>query len=223
MEVAIFFGVLLVIGGVAIFAKHRHSANWQKVAKRLGLGFEDSTWLGHPRLYGKFRDVDVDVMIETVGHGNQKQVYTEVQAPVSGLAPRGLTVYREGLFQKLGKAIGGEDIQVGDAELDKAFIIKGEDPRAVVELFRHPSLKRALLIGQRRHQTLRVDYPRVRIRARGRTTNTDTLESYIRTVVDLAVSIDEASGARETPAEPAALEPGERFGPPAKASGDDWW
>ncbi|QDG54087.1 hypothetical protein FIV42_26100 [Persicimonas caeni] len=229
MEVGIFFGVLLAIVGSIAATKHIQSSTWQKVAQKLGLGFEDSTWFGHPKLYGKFRDTDVDVTIEVVGSGKSKQIYTVVEAPLSGLAPYGLKVYQEGMWEKMEKLIGGDDIQVGDPELDKAFIIQGNDAEKISEVLTAPSVKRSLIVGQRRHRTLRIDFPRVRLRQGGRTLSVSKLESYIRTVVDLAVCINEASGARPVeqskkdalepsihhPEPPDSSGPPARFGPPA--------
>lgn len=178
--------------GAAVWTRYRQSSVWKKVARKLGLGISDTGFSSQPSIYGEFRGRNVSVQTEIVGSGKNKAVYTVVQAPFTGLAPSGLLVYREGFAQKMGKMFGGEDIQIGDPELDDTFIIRGNSSREVSDLLTTPSVKRALLIGIKRSDKLRLEASAVRIRAGGRTTNAERLESYIRTVVDVALCINEA-------------------------------
>jgi hypothetical protein len=57
------------------------------------------------------------------------------------------TVYRKGAFSGLGKLLGMQDVEVGDAEFDEAFIIQGSDEARVRTLLADPKL-RALIAAQ---------------------------------------------------------------------------
>jgi len=45
------------------------------------------------------------------------------------------TIYRRGLFSDLGKLLGMQDIEIGDAEFDRDFVIKGNNEAQVLTLF----------------------------------------------------------------------------------------
>jgi hypothetical protein len=70
--------------------------------------------------------------------------YTRMRAPY--LNPEGFrfTIYRKGLFSKFGKLLGMQDIEVGDVELDEAFIIKATDEWKVRELLSNPKVRQML-------------------------------------------------------------------------------
>ncbi len=52
-------------------------------------------------------------------------VFTRMRAPYVNPSGFRFTVYRKGLFSGIGKWLGMQDIEVGDAAFDEAFIIKG--------------------------------------------------------------------------------------------------
>ena len=71
----------------------------------------------------------------TVSMGGHSHItYTRIRAPY--LNPEGFrfTIYRESLFSGLGKLFGMQDIEVGDPEFDRAFIVKGNDESRVIHL-----------------------------------------------------------------------------------------
>jgi hypothetical protein len=53
----------------------------------------------------------------------------DVPAPISRVS-----ITREGLFSKIARAVGIEDVEVGDPEFDKAFKVKAADPSVAREL-----------------------------------------------------------------------------------------
>jgi hypothetical protein len=192
VEVLIFIAVFVVIIGFSFWMKHRQRANWQTVAHELGLQFIEGGLFTNPSMQGTYRGADLSVRIVTSGTGKNKRVYTVVEVPLSGLVPVDLEVYREGFFQKVGKVIGGEDIQVGDADLDDTFIIKGTERDKVRDLLTSPNVKSRLLSAQSKCSTFRIGVGNVRIRERGRTANPNKLRGYIRTVVATANALEEA-------------------------------
>ncbi|MBI5252198.1 MAG: hypothetical protein HY912_22110 [Desulfomonile tiedjei] len=65
-----------------------------------------------------------------LSRGEDTRIFTRMQIMLPGL-PRGLRVYRETQWSKLGKAVGMQDIITGDPEFDRAFMVKGNDVTAV--------------------------------------------------------------------------------------------
>jgi hypothetical protein len=196
VEVFFFVAIFVVIIGISWWSKHRQSTNWKTVAHEFGLQFIEGGIFSNPSMYGTYRGAQVNVETEVSGSGKNKSVYTVVEVALSGLVPINMEVYREGFFQKMGKAIGGDDIQVGDADLDKAFIIKGADEDKIRKLVTNPKVKARLLSAQSKYSTFRIDMGNVRVRESGRTSNMEKLRGYIRTVIAAANTIEEVCGAK---------------------------
>jgi hypothetical protein len=87
------------------------------------------SWMRTPlRLEGNYRNFSMKIYNYTVGSGKNSTTYST--ARIIGPNPKNLTFefHREGMFSKLGKLVGMEDIQSGDKEFDKKFIIKSSNP-----------------------------------------------------------------------------------------------
>lgn len=80
---------------------------------------------------------------------------------VSGRLPAGLKVTEADALSRLGVWLGvGQDIEIGEAVLDKRLIIRGADPQAVRALLTEPFVRAALvsLLAHRdRYQHLVID------------------------------------------------------------------
>jgi hypothetical protein len=53
------------------------------------------------------------------------KTYFNVTRP--GRLPFDMKVWREHVLEKIGKAVGNQDIEVGDEAFDKAFLVRGND------------------------------------------------------------------------------------------------
>jgi hypothetical protein len=78
-----------------------------------------------------------------LSRGEDTRIFTRMHIKLPGL-PRGLRVYRETPWTKLGKAVGMQDIVTGDPEFDRHFVVKGRDPQGIVH-YLTPSRRIALL------------------------------------------------------------------------------
>lgn len=80
---------------------------------------------------------------------------------VSGRLPAGLKVTEADALSRLGVWLGvGQDLEIGEAALDKRLIIRGADPQAVRALLTEPFVRAALvsLLAHRdRYQDLVID------------------------------------------------------------------
>jgi hypothetical protein len=76
--------------------------------------------------------------------GDAIKIFSRMKIELSGL-PRGLRVYRETTWSKLGKALGMQDIATGDSRFDSSFVIKGKDPTEVLT-YLTPGRRMALLM-----------------------------------------------------------------------------
>ncbi len=79
--------------------------------------------------------------------GAQRYIYTTTYrvALNPNHVPLGLNVFKEGFTSKLGKMVGGQDIQLNDEVFDKTFIIRGNSDNEVREFFERPNIKKYLI------------------------------------------------------------------------------
>jgi hypothetical protein len=76
-----------------------------------------------------------------------KAHWTRLRAPYVNPLGFRFRVYRKSAFSDLGKMLGMQDITIGDAPFDDAFIIQGNAEARVRELLADPKL-RALIAAQ---------------------------------------------------------------------------
>jgi hypothetical protein len=156
--------VLAVVGGAAY---HKHLAGvWLGFANRHGLTFSGGGWLSSNRINGTIDGRAVNVWTFTRGHGKNRSHHSamSLSLPHSD-APRGVHVYRETFFSKVGKVFGGQDIQIGDAEFDKAFMIKGDHEDDVREWLNYD--RQQAIISLRKHGGFELSESQLYVERRG--------------------------------------------------------
>lgn len=132
--------IFIVVRRAGRSSEKKINAHWQWLSEKLGglevVGGEplypDKKWLGFLRsplrLEGVFRNCNIKIYNYVVGSGKNSTTYSTVR--IVGPNPKGLSFHfhREGIFSKIGKTFGMQDIQTGDMTFDKMFIIKASDP-----------------------------------------------------------------------------------------------
>jgi hypothetical protein len=93
----------------------------------------------------------------TVSTGKSSHTYTRIRAPYVNRDGLRFTIYRAGFFSELGKMLGMEDIEVGDAFFDQAFIIQGNDPHRVRWLFSNPRIRELIHVQPAIHLSVKDD------------------------------------------------------------------
>jgi hypothetical protein len=228
IEMTLIFIAALIVGVVlGVWQMRKKNAAWQSIATTLGLTFVEGNLLQDPQLRGEFDGVSVHAKRVVESSGDSKRIYISVTAQIRGRIPPGMRIYHEGVFQKLGKAVGADDIQVGDDDLDGNFIFRGSDPRRIRALATEPGVKRALLVGHQHCKSLRVEDREVHLKERHHGTDQTRLISCIRLCVDVAKAIDEACATptQSSPAAATAAPSKPAVHQAATASDDpgDWW
>ncbi|MBW2453074.1 MAG: hypothetical protein JRI68_01110 [Deltaproteobacteria bacterium] len=109
------------------------------------MGVLDKVFLGVAM--GTFRDYDFYVYrnsrsSSSSGSGTYS-VHVQLFFPKA--ADLGLSIYRERFWSKVGKFLGAQDIQSGNADLDPLVMIKAEAEGQAQRMMQEPELQRALL------------------------------------------------------------------------------
>ena len=130
----LFIGVIIAVVVVAVKNKQAQLLSWREFSKDNHLKLLDAGTWSNPRLIGRFRDLHVTLQIEVQGSGKHKKTYTRAIARFDAAMPRGLSITSEGFTDRLAKLVGGQDIQIGHAELDRQLRIRAEDEPGVLRL-----------------------------------------------------------------------------------------
>lgn len=125
-------GVFIVAARSERQRRERVHAAWANVAERLEGEFvpgESSFWGAKrpPALTATIDNVEVTVDTFTVGSGKNKRSYTRIRAPATAPREVQMKVYAEQIFSSFARAVGFQDVHVGDAAFDDAFMVKASD------------------------------------------------------------------------------------------------
>lgn len=186
-----FFIIAAVIVVVVLSAKHQKkiTETWNGFARRHNMQFNGNRAAG---ISGYYSGVHFRVQTITRGSGKNRSTFTQYFAYVSAPMPAGLTLYKEGFFSSMGKMFGGADIQIGDGDIDRAFIIKGNDVLGVHNLLRNPHVKKALLYAIQRHPGLRIEERQILVEESGVTSRPDRMEALAQDLSYLAGTFNAA-------------------------------
>ena len=162
----IFVSVFVI--GVFIFAikyekkkRLQVAATYQKIADTFNLTFvpeqKGAFWsYTYPQVLGVIDDVQIRLMSYKTG-GKNKTTYTNLSLTSPANLPT-MKIVKKGVFQKIAKTFGAQDIIIGNDFLDEKFMFKCEDEdlflKAVDEdiqqllLHLHSKLRAAIVLDQ---------------------------------------------------------------------------
>ena len=162
MVIGLFAVILFIIISAIIAAfkrERKRKDNWREIAKDIGFEFSEvnnslihkhssfkTFGMGRDRqaknvMLGKNGDIDIAVMdyqyVTGSGKQRQKHYTTICLFSKAGLnLPSCYVRMQIAFFDFLGKVFGGQDIDfVEDPDFSKAFVLQGDDEKAVRELF----------------------------------------------------------------------------------------
>lgn len=130
----IIIGLMIVIGIFGVY----YALNQMKKAKALidGQALKRNGTLrgrlAYPELL--FPHLDHHVKVRSFGGGKDSPPQTWVEVTLNQTIEETIRIYRESWASGLGKALGLQDIQIGNDQFDNQFIIKGSDEYFVMNL-----------------------------------------------------------------------------------------
>ena len=117
---------------------------WRQLCGEIGAEFvEGGFWRGN-KVQARVKEWTVTLDTYTVSTGETHVTYTRMRAPYVNKDGFRFTIYRKGWFSELGKRLGMQDIEIGDPEFDRDFIIKGNDEFKVLALFGNPRIRQLI-------------------------------------------------------------------------------
>ena len=124
---------------------------WEVLAAQVGARYEPG------RRFGNRERVVADVppwrvVLDCFSTGEMPTTWhTRMRAPYVNADGFRFTVYRKGLLTGFGKLLGMQDVNVGHAEFDDAFVIKGNDEQKLRRLFANAKLRALIQLQPKIH------------------------------------------------------------------------
>ena len=118
---------------------------WQELCDELGFEFvEGGIFKGEDKVIARAHSWTITLDTYSVSTGKTTVTYTRMRADFINPTDFKFKIYRKGVFSDLGKMMGMQDIEVGFAEFDQAFVIQGNDQEKLVELFSHEHVRQLI-------------------------------------------------------------------------------
>jgi hypothetical protein len=121
---------------------------WRQLSAETQAQFVEGGFLKSDKVQATHGQWIVTLDKYVVSTGKVTVVYTRMRAPYVNPDGFRFRVYRHGVFSDLGKLFGMQDVEVGQPEFDRDFIIKGNDEGKLRQLFANPKI-RELISGQK--------------------------------------------------------------------------
>lgn len=185
------FLAFIVVLGFFIFRRSKNAFKkaLRSVALETGCSYDEGGCLRSPKVSGMFRNRNIIVDSYTEHHGGDNDsstTYTRIQVNHNGRLFGEIDIYPETLFSAIGKKLGMQDIQTGNPEFDKAFIVKGGNEGMVRSILDMEVQQKLLKLKPAVHV-----YPdRVYTRRRGYIKDKKLLTDLVNLMVDVAERVE---------------------------------
>ncbi len=167
---------------------------WQEAAAQAGLACEGGGLLRYPTVKGIYRGRELEMYVHqhTTGAGKNRRTSTSTRIAMTVDNPAGLRLdlSEEKILGRIGKQLGMQDIQVGDAEIDRRFMIKGDMEDEIGRIFASETLRQKLLALP--SLNLELDGTTLRYEKPGAEKKAERLTGLFELMAELAAAIDRA-------------------------------
>lgn len=114
---------------------------WRQLAELVHGQYVEGGFLKGDKVVAAHGEWTVTLDRYVVSTGKVTMAFTRFRAPYVNPDGFRFRIYRRSVVSCLGKALGMQDIEVGDPSFDEAFIIKGSDEARVRQLFSNAKIR----------------------------------------------------------------------------------
>ena len=120
---------------------------WSLLAQQIGGEFTPGEgWTGRSRVDAQVGQWVVTLDTFVVSTGKSTITFTRMRAPFVNRDGFRFTITRAGVFSPVARVLGFQDVEVGDAAFDKAFVVKSNDEPRVRTFLADPDLRARLAL-----------------------------------------------------------------------------
>ena len=183
--------VCVIVIAISYLQKRASQNAWGELASRLGLQYTPGNLFKFPSITGTYRTRNLTLDTFTRGTSKNRTTYTRIVMEVNNSLQRSMKVYQETVFSKVGKLLGGQDIQIGNEQFDQRYIIKGQPELDVVKMLSSIGLQQKLLQDHTFNFELKGSV--LYFEKRGIERNVDQLQSEFDLLGDIAEAVEHFS------------------------------
>jgi hypothetical protein len=114
---------------------------WRQLSAEIGANYVQGRFWNGDKVEASHDEWTITLDTYTVSTGKAAIVYTRLRAPYVNSDHFRFSIYRRGLFSGIAKWLGMQDVEVGHADFDRDFVIKGSDEVKLRTLFDDPRLR----------------------------------------------------------------------------------
>jgi len=131
---------------------------WQLLAEKLGVKCSippepSKKW---PELSGRIHNLPFFCSMRTRKSGRSTLMCTYFCFDLRGIEGKTLQLYNEGLFSKIGIALGGQDVELGHEVFDNEFVIQSNDEEWAIMILK-PSVQERILRKLDQNSEIRIE------------------------------------------------------------------
>ncbi|HMJ64310.1 MAG TPA: DUF3137 domain-containing protein [Candidatus Binatia bacterium] len=130
---------------------------WRQLCTETGADYVQGGFWKGARVQATHDEWTITLDTYAVSTGKTTMVFTRLRAPYVNPDHFRFTIYRRGLFSEIGKWLGMQDVEVGHADFDRDFIIKGTEEKKLRALFDNPRLRELIAAQPQIHLTVKDD------------------------------------------------------------------
>ncbi len=130
---------------------------WHQLSDQLGATYVDGRLWKGDKVQVRVDQWTLTLDTYVVSTGKSAVVFTRMRAPYFNADDFRFTIYRKSMFTALGKLLGMQDVEVGYADFDEAFVVKGTEEPKLRALFANPEIRRLLEAQPAVHLEVRDD------------------------------------------------------------------
>jgi hypothetical protein len=130
---------------------------WRQLSEEMGARLVESRFGKGDKVEVAHRDWIVTLDTYVVSTGKTVVVFTRMRAPYVNPDGFRFKIYRKGIFSGIGKFLGMQDIEIGDATFDEAFIIKSTDESKVRALLSNEKIRELIARQPEIHFSVKDD------------------------------------------------------------------
>jgi hypothetical protein len=120
---------------------------WNLLAQQIGGEFtQGQWWKNRNRVDVQVGQWIVTLDTYTVSTGKSSITFTRLRAPFVNRDGFRFTITRAGIFNPIARKLGFQDVEIGDAAFDKAFVIKTNDESRVRTFLADTELRRQIAL-----------------------------------------------------------------------------
>jgi hypothetical protein len=134
---AVLVGVVILV----LVSSRKQQEAWNQFAVEIGAEFVKGGFRRSSLVRARVREWTVTLDTYSVPSGDSSTTYTRMRAPFKNTDGFQFLIFRTGLISKIDKALGSQDIEIGDAEFDRRFTIQGNNESKVRSLFSNQSIR----------------------------------------------------------------------------------